>query len=118
MATFALFDDTGVLYLLQTVAPGPGATYVDITNVNPQPNVGWTTADGGATWVPPGAGSYLGNQASLFGKAQTALSNNIAFLNITNPSNAQAIAQIQALTRQVNALIRLAVGDLSDQTGT
>lgn len=39
-------------------------------------------------------------------KAWTAISNNNDFLAIASPTSAQAIAQVQALTRQMNALIK------------
>lgn len=54
----------------------------------------------------------------LITKAKTALTNNVNFLAIVSPTNAQAVAQVQALTRQVDALIRLAVGQLSSSGGT
>lgn len=47
------------------------------------------------------------NAEALWAKAQTALSNNATFLAIASPSNAQIAAQVKALTRQVNALVRL-----------
>jgi hypothetical protein len=37
----------------------------------------------------------------------TALSNNRTFLNLSAPTNAQTLAQVRALTRQMNALIRV-----------
>jgi hypothetical protein len=40
-------------------------------------------------------------------RARDALDDNATFLAIGSPTNAQALAQIQALTRQVNAVIRL-----------
>lgn len=55
------------------------------------------------------------NQASLQSKANAALANNLFYLGIASPTNAQAVAQVAALTRQVNALIRLAL-NLFDST--
>lgn len=52
-------------------------------------------------------------QAQIIQAAQTALSNNQTFLGIASPTNAQAVAQIQALTRQVDGLIRFLVGNFS-----
>ncbi len=52
------------------------------------------------------------NAATLQAKAPAALVANAAFLAIASPTQAQAIAQTKALTRQVDALIRLANGIL------
>lgn len=38
-------------------------------------------------------------------KAWTAIGNNNTFLGLASPTNADAVAQIQALTRQMNAVI-------------
>lgn len=46
----------------------------------------------------------------LHGKARQALTNNAAYLALATPTNAQNAAQVKALTRQINALIRLLVG--------
>ena len=58
------------------------------------------------------------NETALFAKAQAALANNVAYLAIVAPTQAQAVAQVAALTRQVNALIHLAIADLEDTSGT
>lgn len=96
------------------VAPGQ----VDASAANPQPQIGWTTPDGGQTWAPPAANSVLGNQQALYAKAAQAFTNNQTYLAIATPSQVQVVAQVAALTRQVNALIRLITEQLSDQTGT
>lgn len=44
--------------------------------------------------------------------ARNALSNNRSFLNLSSPTNAQNAAQLKALTRQMNYLIRIVIGDL------
>lgn len=64
------------------------------------------------------ASTQADNQSALQQKAQTALAANETFLGIAAPTNAQAVAQMQALTRQVDALIRLAVNALDSTTGT
>lgn len=46
-------------------------------------------------------------EEQLFTSAYTALANNQTFLAIASPTNAQAVSQVQALTRQVDALIKV-----------
>ncbi len=58
------------------------------------------------------------NRDDLTSRAALALTTNAAFLAIAAPSNAQNATQIKALTRQVNALIRLVVGRLEETAGT
>lgn len=52
------------------------------------------------------------NLEQLHDAARAALGNNRAFLSTASPTNAQTLAQVKALTRQVNALIRLELQDL------
>lgn len=58
-------------------------------------------------WKPGTTGA---NQQALQQRAQTALTNNQSFLAIAAPTQAQAVAQVQALTRQVDGLIRFLLG--------
>ena len=58
------------------------------------------------------------NLANLRAKAQNALNNNATYLAIASPTNAQAVAQIGALTRQMDAVIRILMNLLSDTTNT
>lgn len=58
------------------------------------------------------------NKEALLSKAEQALSTNATFLAIASPTNAQTLAQVKALTKQINALIKLAVNDLNSQDGT
>jgi hypothetical protein len=54
------------------------------------------------------------NAQTLTDRAAAALAGNATFLAIASPSNAQVVAQVRALTRQVNALIRLEIRALAD----
>ena len=58
------------------------------------------------------------NLPTLLDRAGQALANNQAFLAIGAPTNAQVVSQVQALTRQVNALVRLQLGQLDSTSGT
>jgi hypothetical protein len=56
--------------------------------------------------MPVSLDQAVANQQTLASRAQTALTNNANYLAIVSPTQAQAGAQVQALTRQVNGLIR------------
>lgn len=53
------------------------------------------------------------DQEQLCYQGLQAIAANAAFLAVGSPSSAQAVAQVQALTRQVDALIRLALQSYS-----
>lgn len=55
------------------------------------------------------------NGEQLRAAAADALAGNRAFLALTSPTQAQTLAQVKAITRQINALARLVLNDL---TGT
>jgi hypothetical protein len=46
------------------------------------------------------------DKTALFAAAANAVSNNVTFLGLATPTNAQAVAQVQALTQQMNQVIR------------
>lgn len=83
-------------------APGDIYSYVDVTNVSPQPATGWTTPDGGATWQPPTAPAAV---PAVDWPAE--LTENLRYLAVLGPSDEDDAQQIAALTRQVTALIVL-----------
>lgn len=59
--------------------------------------------------IVPKAGTSAANAQTLLDKAAQALTTNATYLGRGNPTAAQTTAQVQALTRQINALIRLLV---------
>ena len=65
---------------------------------------------------PPG--SKEANRRTITTKAQTALSANATFLALSSPTAAQIRTQVNRLTREVNALIRLQLGDLDTTQDT
>ena len=52
------------------------------------------------------------NKKTLEERAIKALESNKAFLALTSPTNAQVLAQVKALTRQVNGVMRLSLNKL------
>lgn len=53
---------------------------------------------------------------ALVAKAGPAIAGNITYLAIASPTNAQVAAQVRALTRQVNAVMRLIAGMYGDHS--
>ncbi len=64
--------------------------------------------------VPP----EVTNADALRDKATAALTANATYLALPSPTNAQNLAQIRALTRETNALVRLLLGSLDSLDGT
>ena len=58
------------------------------------------------------------NAEAIRAKAKQALAANAAFLALASPSAAQNAAQIKLLTREVNALLRLALSEFADTSDT
>jgi hypothetical protein len=58
------------------------------------------------------------NAVDLTRKAQQALQANSTFLGLANPTAAQVTSQVQKLTRENNALIRLMLNLLDDVSDT
>jgi hypothetical protein len=61
--------------------------------------------------VTPGPGTREANRQDITALARAALDLNATFLALAPPTTAQVVAQVKLLTREVNALIRLRVGD-------
>lgn len=64
------------------------------------------------------ASTHGANHDLLFQKARTALGNNASYLANPSVTQAQAVQQVSALTRQVNALIKVTIASLDDVLGT
>jgi hypothetical protein len=58
------------------------------------------------------------NYATLLNQARNAVTANKTYIALPSPTQAQAGAQITALTKQMNALIKLVGGNIDDLTGT
>lgn len=56
--------------------------------------------------------SDAGNADTIRTQATQALTDNKTYVAIASPSNAQVAAQVKALSRQVNGLLRLTLGQL------
>ena len=54
----------------------------------------------------------LANENTLYEQARTAIVGNKQFLALSSPTNAQTLAQVKALTRQMNGLIRIVAKEL------
>ena len=99
----------------------------------------WDSAGGYTRWSPAGvvvesraltpaevaqlAGDAAGgvaavNVQTVQQRAQAALAANATFLALGAPTNAQILAQVRLLTKECNALIRLALGQVSDVSDT
>lgn len=101
-----------------TWQPAAGITPRDITSF-PNAEIGDTFDGTTLTKAPPSPRVVAeGNRAALIEKGKSALVANSTFLAIASPNNAQSLAQIQSLSKQVNALIRLIGNQLDSTTDT
>lgn len=66
----------------------------------------------------PAPGTAGANSGVLLDRARQALTANAAFLAIASPTNAQVVQQVQRLTRECSALIRLALNMFDTTDGT
>lgn len=80
--------------------------------------VGWTNDGTGTGWVPPPIPVTVTNQQAITQTITAALDANVAFLANVTPTTAEVTAQVEILTQQVVALVRLALGLLDSTAGT
>lgn len=109
----------GWLPVVVVARPADTATHTSdysVTLISGVPTETWTVR--AKTQAELDSSAITTNTATLLAKAKAALTVNTTFLGIASPTNAQVIAQVKALTRQVNALIKLEVRDLLDTSGT
>jgi hypothetical protein len=95
--------------------PGPHVPASGILGTSDTPQTADVRCASPACVKPPDQATV--NQQTLQGKASAALAANTTYL-AGNPTTAQAVAQVAALTRQINALIKLQLGQLDDTSGT
>ena len=58
----------------------------------------------------------VGNRGTIVQQAQGALASNAAYIALASPTNAQVAAQVKALTRQNNKIIRLLLSQIGDRS--
>lgn len=77
------------------------------------------TADEAARMAEADTADQTGfNSRDMRQKLETALGINATYAAVANPTAAQNLAQIRALTKECNSLIRLQMDLLGDTTGT
>ena len=110
----------GFVVVVETVAPVATAAQVvesAVTLPGGVPTRTWSVR--AKTPDEVDADTREANRSTIETRARNAITTNAAFLAIGAPTNAQVVAQTKALTRQVNALLRLQLSDLlADITGT
>ncbi len=85
-------------------------TRVVVSTANGFENVEYRTVGTGVVTSrgqEPAAGSELANAATLIGRARLALTQNATYLALATPTAAQETAQVNRLTRECSAIIRL-----------
>lgn len=99
--------------------------YYDATGVElpaGQSPIAYTAAEVTAAQARNTQSTRANNLTTIFTQAQNALANNSNYTAIVSPTNAQVVAQVQALTNQNNKIIRVLLallkGDLSQLDST
>ena len=94
------------------------ASNVEVTSIYTDPDTGETVVVTDTSEARTPGSAETVNRLSIQKKAGNALAANQAFLANGSPTNAQVLAQVQLLTREMNALIRLVLGHLDSTDGT
>lgn len=111
--TEAELNACGWFKVVQVARPADTATTTtdrSITLVAGVPTETWTVRN--KTQAELDADAQTANSATIRQQANTALDNNRTYLGISSPTTAQAVAQVRALTQQMNGVIRLVLGKL------
>lgn len=77
-----------------------------------------TTAELALLTAQSSSGAVIANAQTLQGLAANALATNQTYLGLAPPTAAQVAAQVNVLTRECSALIRLLLGRLDSTSGT
>lgn len=104
---------TGWTQVVDTARPADTATTThdySVTLVNGTPTVTWTQR--AKTTEEQANDTQQTNRSTIQTQAADAMAGNRTFLALASPTNAQVVAQVKALTRQNNAVIRLALNQL------
>jgi len=110
--TYALIDEAGTATMIgdhedELIDP----RLIEISDETPKPQVGWVYD--GSAWSKP---TTLTNSEVLLTRIPQAISANQAYLALSPPTQAQVVQQVNALTRQINGLLRLVGKQLDDTT--
>lgn len=117
--TDPLAASCGWLPIVTTARPADTATTTSdyaVTLIGGIPTETWTVRAKSQAEIDSTTATT--NTAALLAKAKAALAANATFLGLASPTNAQVVAQVKALTKEANALIKLEVRDLLDTSGT
>lgn len=112
-APTALVEACGWFEVVDTPRPADDQTTTydrSITVVKGVPTVTWTARPKTAPELA--ADTQSTNRATIQQQATQALDTNRTFLALASPTNAQTLAQVKALTRQNQGLIRLLLNQL------
>lgn len=121
---FALVDSNNVVQNVvlwdtaTTWTPPAGLTAVAIGSTPCAPGYTFNPANQTFTFGQTPDEILAANAATVLQRAQQALGVNATYLAIVSPTTAQAVAQVGALTRQVNGIIRTLLDSFSSISDT